>query len=97
MTSSTGGPSRLAVVGPENAKYKLRLSGVVDPCSQSLGAIEPTPLPGLPPNSIRNVEVKCSSGAEKATLVKNGVLLITVEDNGFVINFEVALKRDLKA
>jgi uncharacterized lipoprotein YbaY len=96
LASSTATGSKLDVVGPEGAKYRLRIGKAVDSCTQTAGPTDAKPLPGLPPNATHNVALKCASGADRGTVIKTATLLVTAKaGDGFDFNFEVALDRDL--
>jgi hypothetical protein len=84
------------VVGPQGAKYRLRIGKAVDSCSQTEGRTDAKPLPGLPPNATHNVALKCATGADRGNVIKTAALLVTAKvGDGFDFNFEVALDRDL--
>lgn len=96
LASSATAGSKLDVVGPDGAKYRLRIGKAVDSCTQTPGRIDAKPLPGLPPNATHNVALKCATGADRGTVIKTATLLITAKaGDGFDFNFEVALDRDL--
>jgi hypothetical protein len=96
LATSTAAGSKLGVVGPEGAKYRLRIGKAVDSCTQTAGRTDAKPLPGLPPNATHNVALKCATGADRGTVIKTASLLVTAKaGDGFGFNFEVALDRDL--
>lgn len=96
LVSSASAGSRLSVVGPKGAKYRLRIGKAVDSCSQIDGRTDSKPLPGLPPNATHNAALKCATGADRGSVIKTSALLVSVDGgDGFSVNFEVALDRDL--
>lgn len=96
LTSSADG-TRLDIVGPEGARYRLRIGKAIDGCTQTLGAVDPTPRRGLPPNAVRNAVIDCATGGDRDTIVKTGAVLVTVAaGSGFTADVEVPLARDIK-
>ncbi len=96
LASTTAGGSRLAVVGPDGAKYRIRIGKTVDSCTQTAESVDPTPRHGLPPNAVHNVALTCPRGGDRKHLLSAGTLLVTVVASAdFNYDFEVPLGRDL--
>ncbi|MET7280196.1 hypothetical protein ABZS29_18315 [Kribbella sp. NPDC005582] len=98
LGSTTEGGSRLAVVGPDGAKYRIRIGKTVEPCTQTNGSVDATPRHGLPPNAVHNVALSCPGGGDRKHLLSVGTLLVTVVAGpDFNYDFEVPFRRDVKA
>lgn len=84
-----GAGTRIEIVGPTATTYRLRTNrGLVDSCSQTAGSLDSHALPGLPPNAVQHVSLRCSTAFARAT---HGSVLAEADLGDFNYKFTVPI------
>lgn len=84
-----GAGTRIKIVGPTATTYRLRTNrGLVVSCSQTAGSVDSHALPGLPPNAVQHVSLRCSTAFARAT---HGSVLAEADLGDFNYKFTVPI------